>query len=147
MYSITTIKLCTKRWLTGDILGNLRVWKKSAPRKFFWIFILAGNIQKWLLQRGEKSGCMWHCPQIKCPLNSKNVLFFPELPAYFPEMPFSFPEVFFCFLEVPFCFPEVPFCFLEVPFFLFNVHLFFKEWFFSSWLYLLLVQLKAAQKR
>ena len=64
----------------------------------------------------------------------------------FPKMKNSllFPEWPFYFLKLLFYFPEVPFCFPEVSFYLMCVCVF--QMLFPSWLYFLLVLLRAAQR-
>ena len=113
---------------------------EKVPLENFWIF-LAWNIQKWPLQRGWGGG------------------YFPKMP-FFPELLFYFSEVPFCFLELPFCFskghfyfwkmlycfPEFPFSFLEVSSFFSLLRFFFQEYFFSNWLYLLFILLRATQR-
>ena len=101
----------------------------------------------------------------------KNALLLPELLFHFPEWLFYFRKLLFYFSEVSCCFLELSFCFLGLPFcpksaflFLKNILLFsriafsfpevpsfycvglFPKMFFSSWLYLHLILLRAAQR-
>ena len=122
--------------------------------KKIWNFILASNIQRWVLQRGERGEGVCEVASalvvnLMCRFTSPKPPYI-ELPFYFPkvsfcflELPFGFPKMLVYFSKMPYHFPELPLSFPEFPSIYLLCMSFFKNA-FLSWLYLLIL-LRAGQ--
>ena len=123
---------------------------KKSLYKNFWIFILAWNIQKWTLQRGWGVGAlvlksMYPFIFQKCPFIPRIDALFSGIAVLFPGIDLLFSRSVFLFLKNALLFFRITHSFSRSVFFLFTVCFFFQECFFSSWLYLVFVLLRAAQ--
>ena len=109
-------------YITGDILGNLRVrisdpWEKKCPWKIF-------EISFWFetSKNDHSRGRGWGC---KCPCLRVNVAFyFPKMPFYFQNCPFT-PRIALLFSTIAlFNFQNCSFILQKCPFASWDYHLF-----------------------
>ena len=125
-------------------------WGKSAPRKllkFFWLETSKNDHSRggWVLSKNAlfpRIGLLFSRIAL---LFFRSALLLPGITLLFSELSVCFPKGHFHFWKMLYCFPEFPFSFLEGSSFFSLLRVFFQEYFFSNWLYLLIL-LRATQR-
>ena len=141
--------------IAADILGSLWVrisgpWGKKASIKIFEFLFWLETSKNEHYRGGEVVGAlvlksMYPFISQKCPFIPRIDALFSRIAILFPGIDLLFSRSVFLFLKNALLFFRITHSFSRSVFFLFTVCFFFQECFFSSWLYLVFVLLRAAQ--